>query len=125
MIQTEFVDKIETYFTINNFFSENHGVYDVMWKRMVDQDRPQTTIQYGTCALLAAYRHTVRVYNNSCFCTATVVTRARLNVTLQVRCVSCYLPQGSLRTGYWKTLLHIIILSQTAALLPLSVGGVL
>jgi len=27
------------------------------------------------------YRHTLRICNSSCFCTATVVTRTRLNVT--------------------------------------------
>ena len=29
-------------------FSENHVVYEIMWKNMVETHRPQMTIQYGT-----------------------------------------------------------------------------
>jgi hypothetical protein len=28
--------------------SEIHAFYDIMWKNMVEPDRPQMTIQYGT-----------------------------------------------------------------------------
>ena len=44
MIQAEVVDKIGIYFMFNKFFTENHTVYDIMWKRMVDPDRPQMAI---------------------------------------------------------------------------------
>ena len=34
-----------THFTFNNFFfSENLAVYEIMWKNIVEQDRPQMTI---------------------------------------------------------------------------------
>jgi len=28
----------------DNFFSENHAIYEIMWKNMVEPDRPQMTI---------------------------------------------------------------------------------
>jgi hypothetical protein len=33
-----------TYFMFNNFFPENPAVYELMWKNMVQPDRPQMTI---------------------------------------------------------------------------------
>jgi len=32
---------------------ESRAVYEVMWKNMVEPDRPQMTLQYGACALHA------------------------------------------------------------------------
>jgi len=34
-------------------FSENRAVDKIMWKNMVQPDRPQMTIEYGTYALHA------------------------------------------------------------------------
>jgi hypothetical protein len=31
----------DTHFMFNNFFTENHAVFDIMWKNMVEPDRPQ------------------------------------------------------------------------------------
>jgi hypothetical protein len=42
-----------THIMINNFFFENRVVYEIMWKNIVQPDRPQMTTQYGTCALHA------------------------------------------------------------------------
>ena len=36
------------------------------------------------------YKHTLRICNTYCFCTATVVLRTRLIVTLFVQCLHCY-----------------------------------
>jgi hypothetical protein len=33
-----------THFMFNNFFPENRAVYEIMWKNMVQRDRPQMTI---------------------------------------------------------------------------------
>ena len=33
-----------THFMSNKFFSENRAVYEIMWKNMVEPDRPQITI---------------------------------------------------------------------------------
>ena len=35
--------------------SENCAVYEIMWKNMVEPDRPQMTIQYGACPSHAGY----------------------------------------------------------------------
>ena len=41
MFQTKVVEKIKTHFMLNKFFSENRAVYEIMWKNMVERDRPQ------------------------------------------------------------------------------------
>ena len=33
-----------THFVFNDFFSENHAIYEIMWKNIVERDRPQMTI---------------------------------------------------------------------------------
>ena len=37
-ISDKAVEKIETHFVFSNFF--NHAICDIMWKNMVDPDRP-------------------------------------------------------------------------------------
>jgi len=32
------------YFVFNNTFTENHVIYKIMWKNMVQPDRPKMTI---------------------------------------------------------------------------------
>jgi hypothetical protein len=44
MIQTKVVEKIKTLSMASNFFPENRAVYEIMWKSMVEPDRPQMTI---------------------------------------------------------------------------------
>jgi hypothetical protein len=82
-VQTEVVEKIKTHILCSiTFFLKNQAVYEIMWKNIVQQETSQ--IQYGACALHAnteGYKHTVRVCS-SCFITAVLVGRTRLNVTL-------------------------------------------
>jgi hypothetical protein len=52
MIQTKFGEKIKTRFMFSNFLSEIRAVYEIMWKNMVEPDRPQVLI-YGACSLRA------------------------------------------------------------------------
>jgi len=33
-----------THFISNNFFFENNAIYEIMWKNVVETDRPQMTI---------------------------------------------------------------------------------
>jgi hypothetical protein len=49
------VQKIKIHFMFNIFFSEDLAVHEIglMWNNMVQPNRPQMTIQYGTCALFA------------------------------------------------------------------------
>jgi hypothetical protein len=46
MFQTNVVDKIKTHIfcSIIFFFFENCAVYEIMWKNIVEPDRPQMTI---------------------------------------------------------------------------------
>jgi len=55
----------------------------------------QTTddnMAHAHCMLgTSGYRHTVRICNTYWFSTVTMVARTRLNVTLHVDCVSCWI----------------------------------
>ena len=42
-----------THFTFNYIFSDNCVIYEIMWKNMVQPDRPQMTTYYGACILYA------------------------------------------------------------------------
>ena len=45
MFETEVVEKIKTHFMSSNFFSpENLALYEIIWKHVVNPDRPQMTI---------------------------------------------------------------------------------
>jgi len=72
--------KIQIHFMFNIFFPENRAFCEIMWKNTVQPDRPQTN------ALCMPdnkdYKLTLRICNNYCFCTATMITRTRLNITL-------------------------------------------
>jgi len=72
-----------------NFFPQNRAVYEIMWKNMLQPDRPQMTIKNDVFCTLDkyGYRHKLRIYNNYCFSTATMVTRTRLNITLYAHCL--------------------------------------
>jgi hypothetical protein len=39
------VEKIKTHFGLDKFFFENRTVYEILWKNIVEPNRPQTTIQ--------------------------------------------------------------------------------
>ena len=43
-VSDKFVQKIKTHFVFNNFFFENRVVYEVMWKYIVERERPRLTI---------------------------------------------------------------------------------
>ena len=53
MFQIKFVEKIETYFTLSNLFSENRALYEITYKNMMEQEGTQMTSQYGAYALHA------------------------------------------------------------------------
>jgi len=38
-------------FCVQQCSSENRADYEIMWKSMVEPDRPQATIQHGVCSL--------------------------------------------------------------------------
>jgi hypothetical protein len=54
MFQTNLVEEIKTLILRSiTFFPKNHAVCEIIWKSMVEPERPQTAIQYGTWALQA------------------------------------------------------------------------
>ena len=67
---------------LNKFFKDR-VVYEIMWKDIIDPDRPQMTIKYSACWITKATR-TYSEYVTYCSSTATTVARTRLNVTLYV-----------------------------------------
>ena len=38
-------EKQNIHFVFNNFFLENHAVYEIMWKNIVQPDRPQIILR--------------------------------------------------------------------------------
>jgi len=56
MFQTKVVEKIKTRIlcSMTFFFFKNRAVYEIMWKNIVEPDRPQMTI-YSACAFHAWY----------------------------------------------------------------------
>lgn len=47
------IHEIEMHILCSTNFSENHAIYETMWKTLVQPERSQMAIQYGTCDLHA------------------------------------------------------------------------
>jgi hypothetical protein len=48
MFQAKVAEKIKNHILCSViFFPENRAVYEIMWKNVVEADRPQMTIQYN------------------------------------------------------------------------------
>jgi len=45
MFWAKIVEKIETKFLCSIIFFKNRAVYEIMWKNILQPDRPQVTIQ--------------------------------------------------------------------------------
>jgi hypothetical protein len=65
------------------------------------------------------YRQTLRICNSYCFSTATLVAKARLDVTLYILCLSCHILKGSLQrlTLLWTEVLILGDISQKKTVL--------
>jgi len=87
----------------NNFFSENHFVYEIMWKNFVELGRPVMKIWHmriAFCIPKATHTHPHRLCNTHFFPTETMVAGTHFNVTLFVNCLSCsYVTFVALRAG--------------------------
>ena len=84
MCQTEVVEKIKRHALCSVTYLDKRAVYEKMWKNVIEQDRPQMTIDHGACAFILdkkACRHTLRICNTYCFSTETMVTRTCVIVT--------------------------------------------
>jgi hypothetical protein len=60
-----------THFVFSNCFFENRAVYEIMWKNIVETDRPQMIIwrmRFACCKTMAKNtHHTPRICNSYCF----------------------------------------------------------
>ena len=76
----------------NNFFPENRGVCEVMFKHILEPDKPQMTMWRMRFACWIYKAKDIQIINTYCFSTATVVTRTHLNVTcLYIACLIVYI----------------------------------
>jgi hypothetical protein len=85
MFQTKVIQTIKTHilYSVTFFPPENHAVYEIMWKNMVERGRPQMTIWHmriGCWIPKAANIHSQSVIL-IVFSTTAVVARTRLNFT--------------------------------------------
>ena len=84
MFHTKIVEKIKTHISYSiPFFFENHTVYEIMWKNIVDPDRRKRNVRWIT-----KVTDTLRICITSCSSTATIVARPRLKSSLHVYCLS-------------------------------------
>ena len=73
---------------LSNFF-EILAVYEIMWKNIVEPDRPQMTVRRMRIACRIIVLYILRMCNTYCFATATTVTQTHLKVALYAHCLSC------------------------------------
>jgi hypothetical protein len=83
-------DNQNTQFVFRKVLFENRVIYEIMWKNIVEQDRPQVIYSKRIAYWIpkATNTHSEYVILN-CFYTATVVARTFLNIALHVLCLSC------------------------------------
>jgi hypothetical protein len=64
-------------------FSENRPIYEIMWKNIVQPDRPEMITRRRALCVLdnRGHRHTLIISKTYSFSTAKVVTRTPLSVT--------------------------------------------
>ena len=104
MLQTNVIENIKAHILCTvTFFKKNCAVYEIMWKNIVQQFRPQMAMcrMHIACRIhKATSTHIHRLCNAHCLSTATMVERRRLCVTLFVHYIACLV----------KTHIHFIIL---------------
>jgi len=81
MLQTQFAENIKTHISYSITLLESHAVYEIMWKNMLQPDRPyDMRFACRVTKFTDTHTHTHTVCNIYYFATATMVTRT-LNVT--------------------------------------------
>ena len=113
MFQAKVAEKIKRGSILNFFFFKNSLVHEILWKNILELGRPQTTTRSLNqnamcsthngddapqnmalvyCALdTSGYKYILRLCNNYCFSTPTMVTWTSLNVALYVHCLVGFL----------------------------------
>jgi hypothetical protein len=88
-VSDKFIDEIKTHILYSVTFFDNRAVYDKMRKKLYRVAGHKR--QYGACALHAGYprlqMRTLRLCNT--YSSVKMVLRTRLNITLDVHCLSC------------------------------------
>ena len=69
-------------------FRENHVIYEIMWKDIVESDGPQMTLRRMRIACWIT-RATLRMGNTYCFFTSIMVARTHLNVAFIRTYIAC------------------------------------
>jgi hypothetical protein len=113
MFQTKVIEKIKTHILYSITLSGNCDVYEIMWKNMVQPDRPQITIyirrmHIACCITKAIGTHTEYVILTA-FPQQHWLTRTRLSVMFI--CTLPVLQYLSNRLGTFKTARHSMIRS--------------
>jgi hypothetical protein len=86
MFHTKVVQKIKTHFLCSITLFKNRVIYEIMWQNVVEPDRLQMAIRRHI-RLACGITNTKDTHS---FSMATLVTRTRLNIALNVHCLSCY-----------------------------------
>jgi len=83
MFLINFVEETKTHFMFNNFIAKLRAVYEIIWKNIVEPDRPHDNTEHVHC-MLDTYgcKRPLRICNTYGFSTATMVERTRLDVPL-------------------------------------------
>jgi len=91
MFQTKVAEKIDPHIVCPNPPQGNHAVYEIMWKNVVEWGSLQMTIwsKRITCWIPKATNTHSRMWNTSCFSTATMFAWTRLIVTLYEHYLYC------------------------------------
>ena len=90
MFETKVGQKIKTPILCSVTVLQNPAVYEKMWKNIVERGGLQMAIWLMRIASwIPKATNTLRLCNNHCFSTSTMVARTRLNITLYVHCLSC------------------------------------
>jgi hypothetical protein len=78
-----------THFVFSNFFSEKPAVYEIMWKNIVERDRPHMNIRRMriACWIRKATNTHLEYVILIVFSTDTMVALTHLIVTLYVHCI--------------------------------------
>jgi hypothetical protein len=93
MFQAKSVEKIKTHFVSSIYIAKNRAVYEIMWKNIVNPDRPNDNVirrMRFSCRITKATNTHSEYVTLFFFFSVTVVERTRLNVTLHVHCLSCF-----------------------------------
>ena len=89
MFETKVVEETKTHIFCSVTFYRKSAAYEIMWINTVQPGRPHYNTAYAPWMLDNwDYKHALRLCNTYCFSSATVVTRTRLSVMLNVQRLS-------------------------------------